>query len=211
MKKVTAGFSVMELLIAVSIIGILSAVLYANLSEGSAESRDVQRRSDLRTLQSAIELYKNDNGRYPEGCNGPGVWSSQKGSGYDCSSGSQYIVGLAPKYIPTLPKDPKLNGDETYSGYMYVTNTDGTVYKIMVKNTVESEVVDYANEFKSCDATNNSSGICDATYPSNSKPNHCQENYSKFKISYAVWGGYADETTDARVERYTEDIVCDVI
>lgn len=208
MNRRSIGFTLIEVMVVVTIVGILSAVIFANFSKSSGVSRDAQRQADLRILQTAIELYKNENGRYPAGCNGVGGWSGQAGTSYACASGSQYIVGLAPKYIGSLPLDPKLNG--ATSGYVYTVNTEGTVYKLMAKNTVESQIVDYAHELKSCDATNSSTGMCDATYPANSKPNWCQENSVQFRTSFAVWGGYANMASDILVERRTEDIICDV-
>ena len=204
-------------MVVISIIGILSAVLYANFGDSSAASRDAQRQGDLRTLQTAIELYKNRNGVYPAGCNASGTWSGQIGTAYACGSGSNiYIVNIAPEYIPTLPKDPKLNGSN--SGYVYTVNTEGTVYKLMAKNTVESEVVDYSHPFKSCDASNIISvGMCNTTLPSNNLPAWCSESNAQFKTSYGVWGGYITPTVSPSngnynnlIERYTEDIICDI-
>lgn len=214
MKKTTVGFSLVELLISVSIISILMAVGYFNFKDSTKAARDAQRKSDLRELQSAIELYKNENGRYPEGCKGPGVWSGQTGTLYACASGNQYIIDLAPKYIEVLPIDPKKLTTNT-SGYMYTTNASGTVYKIMVKNTVESETVTYAHEFKSCQVTNNSTGMCDATHPTNNKPTWCVASNAQFQKSYALWGGYADvpptvPNAETLIERRTEDIICDI-
>jgi prepilin-type N-terminal cleavage/methylation domain-containing protein len=149
MKKISAGFTLVEIIVVVSIVAILSAIIYANFSQGSAQSRDAKRKSDLRNLQTAIELYKTENGRYPAGCNGVNIWSGHSGS-YACAADSQYIVDLAPKYIKTLPVDPKLNGVE--SGYMYLTNEKGTVYKLVAWKTVETEVFsDYGFEFQACD------------------------------------------------------------
>jgi len=214
MKKHSFGFSLIELLVVISIISLLTAVGYVNFSESREISRDADRRADLRNLQTAIELYKNENGRYPEGCRGPNQWSGQTGTTYACASGNQYIVGLAPEYIPVLPVDPK-KIEVANSGYMYTVNPEGTVYKIMVKNTVESEVVTYEHEFKSCQVTNNSSGMCDATHPSNNLPLWCQAGNAQFQRSYALWGGYANiapnvPNADILIERLTEDIICDV-
>jgi prepilin-type N-terminal cleavage/methylation domain-containing protein len=160
MKKSIAGFTLTELLVVVSVISILASVLYANFNDGSKQSRDAERKADLVLVQAALELYKQENGRYPAGCNGASGdgWSGEQGpssSPYDdrCSGGdTQYIVGLAPKYIKVLPKDPK-PGSGDY-GYVYRTNAQGTVYKFVARKSVESEfLVDIVSNFnfKACD------------------------------------------------------------
>lgn len=227
MKNKIAGFSLIEILVVVSIVTILVSVGFAQFSKGSAQSRDAERKADLRNLQSAIELYKNKNGRYPAGCNGPDQWSGQIGSGYSCGGtddNSQYIVGHAvninfsPEFIRVLPTDPKLNSAVAKSGYFYITNTDGTVYKMMVGQTVESEVVDQKNELKSCDTANNVFGLfglCDALISTGSIALNCNYNEFPFMYSYGVWGGYASPGVpvgtinyDKNTEDYTEDVVC---
>jgi len=216
MKKFQSGFSLIEIMVVVGIIGVLSAVGYANFSQGSAQSRDVQRQADLRIVSTALELYKSENGEYPQGCNGPGTWSGHAPA-YDCPGNPYYIEGLAPKYLPRLPQDPKLNGDN--SGYVYTTNADGTVYIFKVRLTVESENVDYGHPFQSCDTNNTNSAVplCNTVHPSNNKPNHCQNNNPIFDTSYAVWGGFAvpdvsvtNTNYDIGVERLTEDIICEI-
>ncbi|MCA9354956.1 type II secretion system protein [Candidatus Kaiserbacteria bacterium] len=219
MKKLASGFSLIELLVVIAIIGILSSVIYANLGQGSAQGRDLERQSNLREVQAALELYKNEHGRYPAACNGAAGWSStetgwsgQTGTTFGCTSGSQYIVGLVPKYIPALPVDPKLNGNN--SGYVYAVNADGTVYKFMAKRTVESELVDYKHAFKSCDSTSNNKGMCDAVASNfNNAPPHCAETNANFRSSYAVWGGYAYvaptlAAAPGLINNRTEDIIC---
>ena len=205
-------------MVVVVIISVLMGIVYFNVSDSTAQSRDAQRQADLRNLQAAIEAYKFDNGRYPERCAVTGEsWSGQIGTDYECNNGTnEYIIGLAPKYIRSLPVDPKLNGDD--SGYVYTVNTEGTVYKVIALNTVERDDLDYNHPLKSCDATNSSTGVCDNVYSnSNNKPSYCQSNNAQFKASYAVWGGYADPNDwtgsnstpdDVRIERMTEDIIC---
>jgi len=218
MKKFQFGFSLVEIMVVVSIIGALSAVAYANFSQSSAQSRDVQRQADLRIVSTALDMYKSEYGRYPEGCNGPNKWSGHSPD-YSCSSGNQYIEGLAPEFIPRLPQDPKLNGDN--SGYVYTTNTDGTVYKFTAYKTVESEEVTYSHEFKFCDTdyAADSAQICvnvsEEPYY-NDTPDHCKGDDAIFKTSYATWGGFTIPSVaathsnfDASVDRYTEEIICD--
>lgn len=203
------GFSLLELLVVIAIIGIISAVIFANVGQGSAQSRDAERKSDLRNLQSALELYKLKNDRYPAGCRPVGQWSGQLGTNYQCPDGTgQYIVGLAPEFIKTLPTDPKLNGLDT--GYVYTTDTTGTVYKLMARKTVESENVSYSSEFKSCEVA---PGYCDRTVAALfSKPAHCEEGNTIFRTTYAVWAGYPFEP-DSNInqnERQRERVICDI-
>ncbi|USN88916.1 MAG: prepilin-type N-terminal cleavage/methylation domain-containing protein [Candidatus Nomurabacteria bacterium] len=155
MKRSVAGFTFVEMLVVIAVIGVLAAVIYPNFSQSSAVARDAKRKADLRELQAAIELYKQKNGRYPEGCKGPTtnlttVWSGHSGT-FACASGNQYIIDLAPEFISVLPQDPKLNGAN--SGYVYAVNDTGSVYKIMALGTVETETVTQSDDFFRCDSS----------------------------------------------------------
>lgn len=59
------GFSLMELLIVISIIGILIAVSVVSYGSAQKKSRDSRRRSDMKAIQNALEQYYADNSSYP--------------------------------------------------------------------------------------------------------------------------------------------------
>lgn len=213
MRSARSGFTLVEIMVTIAILAILSSVLIVGVIKSGKKSRDVDRQADLRELQGAVELYKQRYGRYPAGCNGANTWSGQSGTSYACSSGSQYIVSLAPEFLPALPSDKKLNGNN--SGYAYYTNAAGTAYKIIAYRTVESETVTSGHILKSCDANGFAVGVCDSTSPSGpwggSTPMYCDPSDSTvFQISYAVWGGYPPESfaTGARSEEQVEAVWC---
>lgn len=68
-EKFSLGFSLMELLVAVSIIAILVSVAVTAYSTGQKKARDNRRRGDIKEVQSGFEQYYADNkGSYPSSC-----------------------------------------------------------------------------------------------------------------------------------------------
>ena len=101
------GFTLIELLVVVSIISILASLLIANFVGIRQRGRDAQRKSDLRQVQTALELYRADNGTYP-------VSLSACGSPFTYNSTT---------YMQKLPCDPLQETDYTFS-------SDGIIYTI---------------------------------------------------------------------------------
>lgn len=218
------GFTLIELLLVVAVIGILATVVTMNYNNTSTGSRDAQRQADLRNLQQALEAYKNRYGRYPEQCtpnSGANGWSGQIGTDYECDDANkrEYIEGSVAhpfrEFIPVLPTDPKLPSGRTDVGYVYTTNAEGSVYKIMAMNTVEADELlatgdarAYTHPFKSCDITasiDSNTGVADSRlsgaslcYKLSIDPTRadvvefCKATDSRFQHSYALWGGYAE-------------------
>jgi len=59
------GFTLIELLVVVAIIGLLATLSIVALNNARARARDAKRVADVKQVQTALELYYNDNGAYP--------------------------------------------------------------------------------------------------------------------------------------------------
>lgn len=99
----TRGFTLIELLVVISIIGILATLVMANLNSARSRARDSQRKSDLRSIETALRLYYNDNGSYPTN-NASGEIMGCSGGASQCTWGLEWTVGTT-VYMSKLPKD----------------------------------------------------------------------------------------------------------
>jgi type II secretion system protein G len=111
------GFTLIELLVVVAIIGILSSVVLTSLNSARSRARDAKRISDLRSIQTALQLYYTTNGSYP-----PSFCSSANANGTPPSNSplacwSTFLSG----YIPSLPLDP-INQTSSFYFYSYLPN-----------------------------------------------------------------------------------------
>jgi general secretion pathway protein G len=113
MKK--RGFTLIEILVAATIIAVLSMVAVTSYGSINKRSRDAKRKSDLEQIRSALEMYRADNGTYPKVCG----WASRD---------IKLPTYLVPNYMSAVPKDPKISdptawnylvGPGNYFGYMY--------------------------------------------------------------------------------------------
>lgn len=59
------GFTLIELMIVVAILGLLAYVLVPRIMERPEEARRIRAQVDIKTIESALKLYKIDNGTYP--------------------------------------------------------------------------------------------------------------------------------------------------
>lgn len=59
------GFSLIEIMVVVVILGILAALVVPKIINRPEEARKVKAKQDVMSIQNALELYKLDNGFYP--------------------------------------------------------------------------------------------------------------------------------------------------
>ena len=100
------GFTLIELLVVIAIIGILSAVVLVSLNTARVKGLDAARISDVKSLETAYELYYNGHNSYPQ-------YGSTDG-GYGITNLSGYLVTDGD--IATIPAQLVTDGDQIVWG-----------------------------------------------------------------------------------------------
>ena len=139
-RKKFPAFTLVEILVVVTSIGIISTVIMVSITSLRAKSRDNERLATLKRLEVSLELYHNINNFYP---NTSGNWYSSEPGDSITNNGGDWIPGLAPNFISVLPRDPKgglSNNIDPFcatrkNSYRYRSN--GTDFKLMSFCTLE--------------------------------------------------------------------------
>ena len=93
-----SGFTLIEMMVVVVILGILAALVVPNIISRPEEARIVKARQDVHAIQNALELYKLDNEYYP---------STEQGlMALVVKPTSSPIPTNWNNYLKSLPKDP---------------------------------------------------------------------------------------------------------
>ncbi|WP_226018609.1 type II secretion system major pseudopilin GspG [Novosphingobium sp. FKTRR1] len=95
-----AGFSLIELMVVIFIIGLLATVVLINVLPSQDKAMVVKARSDLATLAQALEMYRLDQGSYPDQAQGLGAL---KVAPANLPMPQGYRPG---GYVKALPTDP---------------------------------------------------------------------------------------------------------
>lgn len=112
--KFQSAFTLIELLIVITILGVLASLTLASYGGAQAKARDGVRKSDLAQVKRALELAKSDcegNAYYPWMGSGDPLPQSQT----DYSNLSGYLSNPNLKYLSSVIKDPKDVGPQKYS------------------------------------------------------------------------------------------------
>jgi len=124
MKKEIRGFTLIELLVVIAIIGLLSTMAVVALNNARQKARDAKRVSDIKQIQTALELFFNDASSYP-------TIGSVASAGAIAYSGTTYMA--------VVPSNPTPNGTAyTYTGLGTFPSVTG--YELTY--TVEGQVGD---------------------------------------------------------------------
>lgn len=130
------GFTLVELIIVISIIGILSMIGVGSYAQILQRSRDMKRISDMRDLNTALVQYKVDNGTFPNET----IMNGQSIAGWEVSTQTNFLSTLA-DYMNRSLEDPlnialspidmfasRPDGNFFYMYHFYNSSTRGGEY-----------------------------------------------------------------------------------
>ncbi len=125
-KTTQLGFTLIDLLVTLSFVGLILSLTLTSVNTIRASGYDTTRKSEMKQLQTALELYHNDHNSYPTTRN---VWyGNSPMGGYE----KEWVPNLAPKYISKLPSDPVYTPNACGGwGGTYLYRSNGTDYKLI--------------------------------------------------------------------------------
>ncbi len=123
MNRNTKGFTLIELLVVIAIIGLLSTLAVVALGSARQKANDAKRLSDIKQIQTALELYYTDQNSYPAGT---GV--SLGDSTHACLNASGFgATGCANPYMGLVPEGPTAGENYSYTGSTSTYTITGTL------------------------------------------------------------------------------------
>ncbi len=90
-SRLVSGFTLVEIIVVIAIMGVLSAIVYSSFNSAKAQSRDQRKISDIAGLQLSLESYFNHNHEYPAD-----------------------LQSLVPQYISSIPASPTPSDEYNY-------------------------------------------------------------------------------------------------
>ncbi len=123
MKELRRGFTLVELMIVITVIAILATIAVVSFSRVQKQARDTKRKGDVRALATALQAYFTERNTYPATAS----WSTE----------------LAPTYIPLVPVNPP--GDNLVGTYSYAVNSTTNVFGLCIGQEAVSGGSSYWN------------------------------------------------------------------
>lgn len=137
------GFTLVEMLVVISIIGILSSFAVVSLNSARQKARDALRKGDMAQLRTALNLYYDDNNYQYPACGTLDSSASDYGAdvGAGASTGStcystilaSALTGGTRPLMDRVPEEPRnsTNDSSIDSVYIYRYVSDGSEYAIV--------------------------------------------------------------------------------
>lgn len=147
-----AGFSLTEMVLIFSIIGILTTIALSSFDSSRTSARDIKRLTEARELEKALEFTYSETGTYPVS-----EWTCS--SDVDWLEGTNALAVSLSKYLKKLPVDPVNERGYAYDGalnYCYYSNGfggSGDWYILTIPQEHENRYYDINDGVVACDGT----------------------------------------------------------
>lgn len=140
-KRKKIGFTLIELIVVIAIIGLLSTVGLVALKSAREKSRDTKRIADIKTIETALELFYSTYNRYPDNVN-DGISTE----GEVVGDGAGVFETVIEPFLQEVPGDPLYDGTfDEVADYFYAYDpshscpSSPSINKALSINTFETQ------------------------------------------------------------------------
>lgn len=137
--KSKVGFTLIEMLVVIGIIAVLAGLIMPSLGTSQMKARDAKRKSDLKQIQKALEIFRQDQD--------PVAFPTD---GSFLNLATSWASG-ATVYMSTVPSDPDSTA-ATRVNYSYSVDSNTLTYLLCacLENTADPEPTTCTNGILSC-------------------------------------------------------------
>lgn len=140
------AFTLIELLVVIAIIGLLASIVLVSVNSVRKKARDARRKTDLRQIVTAMELYYDKYGTYVI----PGTGYTGCSCGWFNYQAGSYTLSIAhglenSGFMVKAPRDPLLSSDNQTPQYMKYQCQDGFYVYAILENPSAEDLATYNN------------------------------------------------------------------
>ena len=150
MKK-HKGFTLIELIVVMSIIGVLATLIINNLNDARARARDSKRKTELTQLKTALRIYYNDYQTYPAHPGGNADIMGCGATGTDACGGSEEEFSTtSTTYMKQLPSFTYYSQDDSGEGFTLKTTLENASDSDLTTSQSQCSGTHVATDFVLC-------------------------------------------------------------
>ncbi|MEK7111928.1 MAG: prepilin-type N-terminal cleavage/methylation domain-containing protein [Patescibacteria group bacterium] len=130
-RKYSRAFTLVELLVVMAIISILAIIIIGGFRSSQMRGRDAQRKSNLKQIATALELFFADYSKYPP-ATGTQIascsYNPSNGTGTSCAWDSGNMSDGKTTYMRTVPADPV-----SVQNYVYRVSSTQNMFQLFAR------------------------------------------------------------------------------